>query len=64
MSFHDHPTWEIAYNHFHNRMGVDLPNMAAVLPRIRPTGVNHHMAWETLTHADVGSVGLPPLESH
>jgi hypothetical protein len=62
VTFHTHPTWEIAYNHFHNRLGVDLPNMAAVLPKIRPTGVNHHMAWETLTHAEVGAIGLPPLE--
>jgi len=62
LSFHVHPTWEIAYNHFHNRLGIDLPKMAAVLPRIRPTGVNHQMAWETLTHAEVGSVGLPPVD--
>ena len=58
---HTHPTWEIAYNHYHNRLGHELPKMAAVLPTIRPTGVNHQMAWETLTHADVGAVGLPPL---
>ena len=37
------------------------PKMAAVLPTNRPTGVNHHMVWETLTHAEVGAVGLPPL---
>ena len=61
LAFHVHPTWEIAYNHYHNRMGVDLPKMAAVLARIRPTGVNHQMAWETLTHAEVGDAGLPPL---
>jgi hypothetical protein len=61
VTFHTHPTWEIAYNHYHNRMGFDLPKMAAVLPRIRPTGVNHQMAWETLTHAEVGGVGLPPI---
>lgn len=61
LSFNMHPTWEIAYNHFHNRMGMDLPKMGAVLPSNRPTGVNHHMAWETLTHAGVGAVGLPPL---
>jgi len=60
---HTHPTWEIAYNHFHNRMGFELPKTAAVLPTIRPTGVNHHMAWETLTHAGVGDVGLPPVKS-
>jgi hypothetical protein len=63
VTFNDHPTWEIAYNHFHNRLGQDLPKMAAVLARLRPTGVNHHMAWETLTHAGVGDLGLPPLLS-
>ena len=62
LKFNMHPTWEIAYNHFHNRLGIDLPKMAAVLPTIRPTGVNHHMAWETLTHCGVGNVGLPPLQ--
>jgi hypothetical protein len=61
LAFNKHPTWEIAYNHFHNRLGRSLPKMAAVLPTNRPTGVNHHMAWETLTHAEVGDVGLPPL---
>ena len=58
LKFNVHPTWEIAYNHFHNRLGKSLPKMAAVLPGIRPTGVNHHMAWETLTHADMGWIGL------
>jgi hypothetical protein len=61
LAFNKHPTWEIAYNHFHNRLGVNLPKMAAVLPTNRPTGVNHHMAWETLTHGEVGAIGLPPL---
>ena len=51
LEFNVHPTWEIAYNHYHNRMGKALPKMAAVLPGMRPTGVNHHMDWETLTHA-------------
>jgi hypothetical protein len=59
--FHTHPTWEIAYNEYHNRLGYDLTNMAAVLPTIRPTGVNHQMAWETLTQAGVGDIGLPPV---
>ena len=61
VTFHVHPTWEIAFNEYHNRLGFELPKMAAVLARIRPTGVNHQMAWETLTHAEVGSVGLPPI---
>jgi len=63
LSFEAHPTWEIAYNHFHNRLGYELPKMAAVLAKIRPTGVNHQMAWETLTHAEVGAVGLPPVST-
>lgn len=53
------PTWEIAYNHYHNRLGHSLPKMAAVLPKVRPTAGHHHMLWESLTHAEVGSVGLP-----
>ena len=63
LEFNKHPTWEIAYNHFHNRLGVSLPKIAAVLPTNRPTGVNHHMAWETLTHGDVGDAGLPPVKA-
>jgi hypothetical protein len=59
VSFHIHPTWEIAYNHYHNRKGHPLPKMAVVIAKNRPTGVNHHMAWETLTHAEVGAVGIP-----
>jgi hypothetical protein len=56
------PTWEIAFNHFHNRMGLSLPKMAAVIPTNRPTGANHHMLWETLTHGDIGAIGLPPIK--
>jgi hypothetical protein len=61
VTFHLHPTWEIAFNEYHNRLGYDLPMMAKVIPGNRPTGVNHDMAWETLTHAEVGNVGLPPV---
>jgi hypothetical protein len=52
------PTWEIAYNQFANRDKMTLPNTAAIVAKVRPTTVNHHMEWETLTHAEVGSVGL------
>jgi hypothetical protein len=32
----------------------------ATTPKVfRPSGVYLHMAWETLTHAGVGSAGLP-----
>jgi hypothetical protein len=60
--FNLHPTWEIAYNHFHARLGNALPLMSKVIPTNRPTGVNHHMAWETLTHGDMGAVGVPRLK--
>jgi hypothetical protein len=58
------PTWEIAFNHFHTRLDATLPQMAKVIPTNRPTGTNqNHMAWETLTHGDIGAVGLPPVLS-
>ena len=61
LEFSLQPTWEIAYNHFHNRLGMALPKMAAVIPGNRPTGADlNHMVWETLTHGEVGDVGLPP----
>jgi len=62
LEFNLHPTWEIAYNHFHDRMGNELPKMAKVIAVNRPTGVNHHMVWETLTHGGMGAIGLPPVK--
>ena len=59
LEFALNPTWEIAYNHFHNRLGYNLPKMGAVIPTNRPTATNHHIIWETLTHGDMGNVGLP-----
>ncbi|HUR58158.1 MAG TPA: alginate lyase family protein [Opitutaceae bacterium] len=62
LEFAKEPTWEIAYNHFHTRLGMDLPKMAKVIPTNRPTGADlNHMVWESFTHGDVGGVGLPPL---
>ena len=63
LEFQLHPTWEIAFNHYHNRIGIPLPKMAAVIKGNRPTGVNHEMAWETLTHGEMGAIGVPPLEA-
>jgi hypothetical protein len=82
-----HPTWETAYNHFHNRMGYDLPKSRTFIERaIRPNltkefslpstpifiypdpGVRAdkvmwpcslQMAWETLTHAELGGSKTP-----
>jgi len=54
------PTFEIGYNHLHNRMGLDLPRtLQLVQSRVRGIEAsNKHMVWETLTHADVGWAGL------
>jgi hypothetical protein len=59
LTFGLNSTWEIAYNHFHNRMGFSLPRMGAALPLARPSEGNHHVLWETLTHAEIGAVGTP-----
>ena len=52
------PTWEIAYNHFHNRKGFTLPMTDTLIrTKIRPsyfmTMLN--MAWESITHAEIDS---------
>ncbi len=61
LTFALNSTWEIAYNHFHNRMNNNLPKMAAALPLDRPSTGNHHVLWETLTHGEMGAVGLQPV---
>lgn len=58
------PTWEIAFNHFHTRLGIALPMMSKVIPTNRPTKADlNHRVWETLTHGDIGTAGLPLLSS-
>jgi hypothetical protein len=52
------PTWEIGYNEYANRLMMALPYTQSLITKIRPTGVDHHMDWESLTHAEVGSVGI------
>jgi hypothetical protein len=51
--------WEIGNNEYATCDGASLPQTAKLIAKIRPTGADHHMIWETLTHAEVGSVGLP-----
>jgi hypothetical protein len=83
------PTWEAAYNHFHNRMGHELPKTKAFIDKaIRPNltkefsvpstplfiypepGIRAdkimwpctlQMAWETLTHGELGGARSPEL---
>jgi hypothetical protein len=55
------PTGEIAYNHFHDRLRQPMPFTGRLLEaRVRAhDGVNHHIVWETFTHAAIGWAGLP-----
>jgi len=48
------PMWEIALNHFVTRQAATLPETQKLALKIRPTGTDHHVGWETLTHASVG----------
>lgn len=50
--------WEIGLNEFSGRLGMSLPHTQTLVGKIRPTGADHHMDWETLTHAEIGSVGV------
>ena len=53
------PMWEIGYNEYSDRDGLSLPNTKTLVAKIRPTNADHMMIWETLTHAEVGSIGIP-----
>lgn len=46
-------TWEIGYNHYHNRMGLSLPNTEKLITtEVRRRGMNDwNIFYETLTHA-------------
>ncbi|MBN8579187.1 MAG: alginate lyase family protein [Anaerolineae bacterium] len=46
-------TWEVGYNHYHNRMGIELPNTYTLITtRVRQAGMNDwNIFYETLTHA-------------
>ena len=48
-------TWEMAYNHYHNRKGIDMPNTLAVITnKIRTSGQSDwNIFYETLTHAEI-----------
>lgn len=55
-------TWEVAYNHYHNRAGVALPaTEKLIVERLRPSV--HMNDWnpsfETLTHAELPSATSP-----
>lgn len=48
-------TWEIGYNHYHNRKGIEMPNVEELITsKIRSQGWSSlNIFYETLTHADI-----------
>jgi len=49
-------TWEVGYNHYHNRAGVELPNTCKlIMEQIRPRAsrTDWNLNYETLTHGDI-----------
>ncbi len=49
-------SWEIGYNHYHNRAGIALPNTEQlILTQIRPNAsrTDWNLVYETLTHTGV-----------
>jgi hypothetical protein len=56
-------SWEVAYNHYHRRVGLDLPNTRKlIMEQIRPGAPRavNNLAYETLTHADLPSTTPAP----
>lgn len=45
-------TTEVAFNHFHNRLGLPMNTTQRYTESKRPAGANYFIAWETLTHAN------------
>jgi hypothetical protein len=46
------PIPEIAYNHYHNRLGIGLLQTGRLIEAERPQLPSHFYGWATLTHAD------------
>ncbi len=63
------PTWEIAYNEYVNRLGMSMPYTSRLVHQFRAQPpadwirATHHIAFEMLTHADVGTVGLEGVQA-
>ena len=49
-------TWEIGFNHYHNRQGIQLPyTQKLIINKIRPNSIrtSWNIVYETLTHANL-----------
>jgi hypothetical protein len=62
LSLSTNPTGEIGFNHFRNRLSIQMPRTIEwVQQRVRPQSHltdDHFIAWETLTHAKVFDAGF------
>ena len=55
--------WEIAYNHLHDRLGIQLPYTEKVLLATRPRNASRWVVkWETLLHANVPQIEVTGLD--
>jgi chitodextrinase len=52
--------WEIAYNEYANRLGIAMPNTAAMISRFRPSGGVNALDWETLANVGPAASGGCP----
>ncbi|MER7753248.1 alginate lyase family protein [Kitasatospora sp. NPDC097643] len=46
------PAVQLAYNEYHGRQGVPMPQTERYVAAHRPFGANYFIGWETLTHTD------------
>ena len=51
-------TYEVVYNHYVNRRGISLPHTHDYIYAKRPSTQRGVSLWETLTHGEVGNIGL------
>lgn len=57
------PTWEIAYNHYHGRKGLPMPETEKLLEKNRPElGPDHHVGFGTLSHYGTAAMAPPPTK--
>jgi PIN domain nuclease of toxin-antitoxin system len=52
-----HTIWEVAYNHYHNRLKLPMPWTEQYVKKMRPEQLpDQEMPWATMTHAEVGNL--------
>jgi len=55
------PMWEIAYNHFHGRKKLAMPETEKLLAKNRPeVGPDHHLGFGTLSHYGTAGADRSP----